>query len=180
MRGVIKYISSAFFISLFLITPIGEDERDNSQPSIVIELKNPYTKEEYKIKKEEQKEIKKYCKEKNLDLVTKDEATNSFKRKNAEIMAPLFQKPPEELEAAKNKIQEELLSIPEIARWATFELYVTDSNTVDSSQLLVYSFPYKKTGNVNFKKTIVHPHGSLSMDCIKALIDTCIVNGYFK
>jgi hypothetical protein len=181
MSGAIKVIFFCFGLT-FLLILYGWKKKDRflSMPTIVLELKKENNTEEYILKKDDQKEIKKYCKENKISVITKEDALSQYNKRNSEIMAPLFQTPADQLEEKKKRIKREILSIPEIAKWITIKFYSSDTNSIDSSSLIINSFPYSEKNNIKINRSIIFETKISLLNCIKASIDTCIKNSYLK
>jgi hypothetical protein len=135
--------------------------------------------EEYRLSKEDQKEIKIYCKDKKINLSTLEESMSELKRKQADIFEPLFQAGGT-LEQKQNKAKEQMLSIPEIARHTTFVFYKTNGDTPDSTRIIVSSFPLNTKKNITYSATIKHPQNYSLIECIKMSIDSCVSKKYFE
>lgn len=132
---------------------------------------------EYFLNKENQKNLKSYCKEKGVSLITQEEVKSEYDRKIKEILERMFE--PGDLEEKQKKAKEQLLSIPEIARKGVLTFYITEPGLPDSTRLTISSFPYNQKENTSHARTIIHLKGTLMIDCIRATIDTCIANKYF-
>ncbi|MBN8673230.1 MAG: hypothetical protein J0L56_03790 [Chitinophagales bacterium] len=129
------------------------------------------------LNKEDQKAVKNYCKEKSITLITEEAVKSEYDRKLKEIIESMFK--PGDLEEKQKKAKDQLLSIPEIVRKAELTFYITEPGLPDSTRLAISSFPYNQKDNTSHTRAIIHPKGTLMIDCIRATIDTCVANKYF-
>lgn len=147
--------------------------------NIVLKYKIYGNENEYRISKEEQREIKSYCKTKGISVMTHEEAISELKRKQADIFQPLFQ-PGGNLDEKQAKAKEQIVSIAEIARIVTLTFYINASNLSDSTIISVVSFPSNAINRIKFTKTINHYAGTQLLNCIKAAVDTSLASGYLE
>src|SRR5690606_16306944 len=97
------------------------------------------TEDDLKVSAKVQKEIKEFCKSKQISVISKEAAYNELKKKQGDILSPIYQ-PGGDLDEKQRKAKEEMVNFPEIARYLILTFY-GDPTTPDSTYLQIFSFP---------------------------------------
>jgi hypothetical protein len=180
VQQLIKQFSISFFIFLcFSYHQLKSLYLQNKLVgSVVIDIKGLTEDDVIEINKQEQKELKEFFKIRKIELLSKEQALAKLQQEFSDIMLPNWKDG--SVEKNKEKTKEQLISIPEIARWAGITLYYKEKNFPDSAKILISTFPYNKNEYVTFSRSFINNHKINLIGCIKLWMDSCISYGDFN